>query len=272
MNPLVRMSDNMDKLHAATEWAVEVGDYDVPHYLWSEWNANFRHSFQWIQSCQGSIQHYGDMDLKGGQSLYVKCDFFKVNNCVLMLFQPHGRFSAHREMENQVQSWMGNSDRFSITNAMNFYDNKIWSDIIDVDIQQEEQLEQKSFPYGAKSAVLVEDEYHLIKFVQKAKSRFAERDVSFIRLPQSEVKEFKLGDVEEGKLPMYVHKQADLINGFVVTFFSNSGNYGDRQALLEKTKEWFPDTRQLVSREKLFDLLPMIGNPEFSPIPYRSLV
>jgi len=263
LHPLITTHENMEKFRAAAEWVVEIGDQTQRH-LWNEWKTEFKDRFLWIDSHNARRQSYGDVDLTG-KKLLVKCDFLKVNNHVLMVFQPFGRFSAYSEMESYIQKCLG-SPGSSITDVSNFSDNLIWKELE----ENSSPSETDTFPYGAKSAVCVESDYHLNKFVQEAKTLyFKKKNISCIRLPYSDVKEYA---AEENKpVPLLAWKGAALINGFVVAFL-NRGLYCDRIALQNKAKEWFPNHKQFVTEEELSNFLRVIGKPEFSPSLYQRLV
>lgn len=268
MHPLLSISQNMDRFHNSTEIAVEVGGDEDHRFLWSEWDQQHRHKFQWVESCQGRIQYYGDMSLEG-QQLSAKCNFLKVNNCVLMLLQPHGRFYDSSQLEKQARVWLGNADRSAITDTRNFHNNHIWEEAKEARLPNN----KAHFPYGAKSAVIIEDEYHLGQFVQHATTLFAERQIHCILLTQFDVKEYQLeaGQGTDTK-PMYAYKRTDLINGLIVTFFNTYGNYGDRLSLQEKAKQWFPNALRFVSQENIADLFTILGTASIKPLAYQKLV
>lgn len=252
MNPIVDTSHPIDR-HHTSQIAVEVGSDEDLHYLWKEWDQQHRHKFEWIENCAGKIQLYGELSLEE-QQLSAKCNFLKVNDCVLMLLQPHGRFCEYSKLKKQAKVWFQNNNN-AITNTPNFHNNYIWEELEKEHLHKNEA----SFPYGAQSAVIIENEYHLDQFVQYATKLFARRQMDCKLLPQFDVKEYQLprANFETDTRPMYAHIHAARINDLVVTFFNNSGIYCDRLSLQEKAKEWFPHA-QFVSRENIGDLFKIL--------------
>lgn len=209
----------------------EVGDMSS-HYLWREWDDEHKNSFAWKESLVGRITYYGEMS-STDNFLTVKCDFLKVNNCVLLLFQPQGRFVSWFELIAQVKDWLGTRE-YRITNTMNFHNNHFLENLNNSPmIENEDQ-----FPFGAQSAVEIEDEFELERFIKIQKKKLEKSGYECKRLP-SVYKTYKVDPtVEKRNMAARIHTH--IINDKAVTFLYNSGVFGDRQLLAEKAKEWFP--------------------------------
>lgn len=232
--------------HSRTEWTVEIGSDESTFELWKRWDADYKGSFDWEDNCRGIIRKYGELNPEQ-RSLQVKCDFVEVKGRLLMVIQPQGRFAAYHHLEAQVKEWLGTSDIGTITNTMNFYNNRIWKD------GAEPQSRTSTFPYGARSALIVGDDFQRDSLFE---TTFTAQGIPFT-LVQSEVKEYVAPSDRTNE--MYAYLRSKVINGIAVNFFCTSGTYEDREALKVRARAWFPESEKFMTKEELPALLPLIA-------------
>lgn len=247
MNPTERVYKNFESLTAATDIAVEIGGDNDYSTLWREWNDQYKQSFPWLETLEGRLSHYGNWPNRS--PLQAKVNFLKVNHCVLMLLQPHGRWVNYYELEMQAPTWMGTTNRRSITDGESFYNSLFWEHVQDNPIPHQEET---AFPYGARSAVLLDSEHHLKEFIPYLHTLISRRQIPHqIRLlPQTDIKEYP-SVATPVEAPMTAHRRVAVINQHVVSFFSTSGNYGDREALNARAMEWYPRATHIITKEGL---------------------
>jgi len=266
MHPLVRTDYGRQKLFTATEFAVTVDGDETYEQIRSDWYDHHNQKYTWDLSSISNIQQYGTLESTTDPFL-VKCDFLKIHNCVLMLFQP-GKYVNHRALAKQVHSWLGTEDSSAITNLADFLSNRIWTEITK---EQSPKLSSE-FPYGATAAVRIENDEHKKRFINAIRALCKQKKTAWSLVSQGDIKKY-VNDAEE-KMPMYAKKHANLINDFVVTFFYNSDTFGNQQALLEEAREWFPNaTLMLNSQAKdLFSALTKALNSGKYPSAYQKLI
>jgi len=239
MHPLFRMDHNFDTLCKATDYAVQIGDPETIAAIKADWAAKIKGGFE----TQGSRKnvYYAQMP-ENPPTLSLKCNFLKINDCVLLLLSNCGDFIARQQLKRQAREWLGNPDDNAITSFSQLERNPIWNQTI--------SSEETVFPHGARCAVILEDECQRGPFIEAAARHATTLKKSFSLMPIIDLKQIQLEKHDYiANEPLDGVKHPCMINGFIVTFYYPAGNFGDRKALSAKGREWFPKAKMVISQK-----------------------